>query len=151
MAAKLHPEKNGRYKGMPGVRKGIPNRNTQRVFEIIDRLGFDPIETMCYFAMGDVVKLGLMTQKELDKPARQMMIGKRLVHSPSGKERALEMVSITLRANMAVDIANYAYPKRAAVQMVDENGKGVGGVVLYVPENGRRIAREDTNSTETKQ
>jgi hypothetical protein len=114
------------------------------VFEIIDRLGFDPIETMCYFAMGNVVKLGLMTQAEFDKPGRNISVGGKLVHLPSGKDKALELISVNLRANMASDIANYAYPKRAAVQMVDADGNTTPQIVLYVPENGRRFNPEST-------
>ena len=138
MAAKHNPHKNGMYKGMPGVRKGIANRNTKRVFEIMEKLNFDPIETMCLFAMGDVVRLGLMTQVELEKPSRTVLIGKSKVQLPSGKQRALDIIPVPLRAGMASDVANYAYPKRSAVSIVDDEGNSVPQVVLYVPENNRR-------------
>lgn len=87
-------------------------------------------------AAGDVVKLGYMTKKEL---AAKASVSRGVVVRPSGQELALRYVPPDMRMKCYQELAQYVYAKRRAIVVENEDGGPViGGVMIYVPENGRR-------------
>lgn len=109
--------------------------------EVCEAAGWDPIEHLVLTALGDAVRLGLMTQEELDAPKREFFFvgkdGKPEVMFLSGRERALELIPVHLRMHAAREVAKYAYARRAPT-LPEDGSRAVGeGVVVYLPSNGR--------------
>jgi hypothetical protein len=150
LQAKEKKSRKGIGGAKPGEQRrlGVPNKvnpERQRIRDILQKLDFDPIECLCHFAMGNVIALKLMTQKELDAPARAVRVGNQVIVHKSGFDKSLELIPAKLRADCASDVATYAYPKRAAVAMVDDDGNAVKSrVILYAPSNGRGDAQPST-------
>lgn len=91
---------------------GTPNRNTIRVFEILERLGYDPIEGMCEIATGRV--LCFKCQDPFDRDN----MPKPDPECETCKGTGREPVPLELRASMHKEVASYTYPKRRAVEHV---------------------------------
>lgn len=122
-----------------GRAKGTPNKRTaaqlRKVSEILEEHGFDPIEAMALIGKGDVVACGFMTQAEYDQPA--LRVRGTLVRV-SGREKAREMLPLSLRFQAAKELAQFVYPKRHSVAHTDPNGQPLqAGVVVMLPPNGR--------------
>lgn len=104
--------------------------------ELLAQLGCNPIEGMALIAIGDVVRLGYMTEEELREPARFDKHGH--VIRQSGMERALEYVPPGIRLMAYKELAQYVYSKRVAVQHSNPDGTPLqAAVVVHLPPNGR--------------
>ena len=79
-----------------GRPKGAKNKRTERVEELLERIGCDPIEGLARVAMNDIEWLDL----------------------PEG-----ETISITLRAKMFEALAPYVAPKRRATELTIDQGE----------------------------
>jgi hypothetical protein len=107
--------------------------------DMIHKVCGDPLQGMAMFAKGDVVGLGFMTQAELCAPAQQATVSAMGIRPrvPSGRERALDYISPHTRYQAYSELAQYLYAKRKALEIKAEGGSAVGGVLLYLPDNGR--------------
>lgn len=113
-----------------GRPKGAVNKRSALVRERLEKLGCDPIEGLAYFAMGDVVKLGMMTAAELKKPGNDF--GRK-----SGKERAAELIPPALRYSAYAELAHYCEAKLKHIDVSSNDGTGLPSVVFYIPDDGR--------------
>lgn len=93
--------------------KGTPNKKTEWIFELCEKLEFDPVETLIYIAKGDWQKLGYKSEV-LIKSGFQGAITEELV------------VSMDHRTDAAKHLMKFMYPTRKAVDIntESENGKG---------------------------
>ena len=113
-----------------GRRAGTPNRDTQRVFEILDKLGVDPIEGMARIAIGDVPcfecvephMTQIRTVVGLEEGQEQVPLPAADPGCPRCKGKGKEQVSLDLRANMHRQLAGYTYPARRAVEVSGPEG-----------------------------
>lgn len=123
-----------------GRQKGKKNRETLDVEKMLLDMGCNPLEGMARIALGDVVKLGYMTEAELEEEAViEVVNGKVRVVRPSGMERALNYVPPMLRAKMYAELSRYFAPQRAAVTHSNADGSNLAmqAVQFYLPDNGR--------------
>jgi hypothetical protein len=105
----------------------------------LQHLNVDPITIIALFAVGDVISLGFMTKEEYRADAEVRVInGLKVVVAQSGKQRGLQHIPPKLRLDAAQCLAEYVYPKRAAVTHMNPDGSNLGaGVTLLLPDNGR--------------
>lgn len=96
----------------------------------------DPlVREMAKYALGDVVGLGLMSQEQFDEPPQFDEEGMKIV--ASGREKALELIPVKVRAQVLCDITPYYLAKKSTTNL---NGSGPKPkVTFYVPENGRPV------------
>ncbi len=118
---------------------------SQSAEDICANLKCDPIAILAMFAIGDVVGLKLMTQKELDDPGEFDKKRKIWIKDP-GSVIALHLIDPDQRKSAAEQLAPYFRPKRqpepkdpGANPGVDpETGQPLNvRVTLYLPENNR--------------
>jgi hypothetical protein len=109
----------------------------RHVFELLQKLKFDPVETLTRFARGDAVALGFMTQEEYDAPKRIVDIGGARVELPSGHDIALQLIPPSLRQKSTESILPYTYPRIQTLELTDTEGESLAGRVIVLPANGR--------------
>lgn len=103
-------------KGVPrpptaGRKAGTPNKQTQNLFEIADKVGVSPFEVMCMFAAKDWKGLGYSSEYE----TRVLKDGGTIEVDRIGPE---------LRLHAAKEAAKYLYPQRKALEVSAESEKG---------------------------
>jgi len=86
-----------------GRTKGTPNRKTEEAEAIARKLGCNPIEILCRFAMDDWKKLGYNEQSSKFLTQKGELIEKPLI-TPE------------IRMKAASELAQYLYPKRKAIE-----------------------------------
>jgi hypothetical protein len=84
-----------------GRPKGVPNKRTQDLIEIAEKLECNPFEILLLFAKGDYEKLGY-------EKWHYKQIGENVVEELS--------ISPELRQKSAKDACEYLFPKRKAVE-----------------------------------
>ncbi len=138
-AAAKHGPPNKNQKGVPKGGAAVAAKAKVRATaqQIMDEMGYDPMREMVKWAEGDVVGLRLMTKAELDEPGKTVLRGRRVVYEPSGQEKALILIPPEMRSSMAKELARYGYSKKPTSVEVSGNGATAGGVVFYLPSNGR--------------
>jgi len=97
--------------GMPrpegaGRKAGTPNKKTEEFARLAEELGVSPQTVLLYFAAGNVVALGYMTQEEAE--------------SDAGKIMALKFIPPELREQAAAKACEYLLPKLKAVEISGE-------------------------------
>lgn len=105
-------------KGQPriaGRKKGTPNKSTQTVKEMLERLKCDPFEGMAMIASGDV-PCGTChgAGKTRYRIPNSEKVGERLCESCYGTLK--ERVSPALRGQMYSDLAKYVAPQLRAIE-----------------------------------
>lgn len=136
---------------LPGVRKrtdkggltGKPRTTINALFkdksveEQLHEMGCNPFEIVAAIAMGDVVRMGAMTQSELETPA--LRDGRGLIVQPSGRARSFEYIPMVLRAKAAGELLQYVRPKLLSQTVANPDGSklDIVAVQLYLPDNGR--------------
>lgn len=90
-----------------GRQKGTVNKQTKTLQETAERLGCDPFEILCRFALGDWKGLGYKSEHTL---------------TPTQKGEVVERPIITpeIRHKAAAEAAQYLHPKRKAVEHTGE-------------------------------
>jgi hypothetical protein len=97
------------------------------------------VREMGKYAVGDVVGLGLMSKDQFDEQPEFNDEGE--VVRESGRDKALAMIPLKIRAQVLCDMTPYFLAKKSTT---NANGSGPKPkVTFYVPENGRPI-RDDT-------
>ena len=86
-----------------GRKKGSLNRNTQAVAEMCEAMGFNPIQTMIYFANGDWKALGYSSETVI-KPGF------------AGIEIEELTIPQDLRYKANADLARFIHPHRKSVE-----------------------------------
>lgn len=104
------PTKDGRKSG--GRKKGTPNKATQDVQAICERLKCNPIEIKCHFANGDWNALGY------DGPTQTRV-------TAQGIKVEEDVIPPELRFAAAKELSNYLYPKRKAVEHSGKDGEAL--------------------------
>ena len=94
--------KDGKKTG--GRTKGTPNKDTQELIEIAERLGCSFFEVICLFAMGDWKALGYKSEMTL-------------VSSTDKGESYKYTIDPAVRAKCAMEGASYLYAKRKAIEL----------------------------------
>ena len=109
-----------------GRPKGSKGKRTERVEELLERVGCDPIEGMARVAMNDAEWLAL----------------------PEG-----ETISITLRAKMFEALAPYVAPKRRATELTIDQGEEQHVIMQLPPDLMKKLydARGEDMPTELNQ
>jgi len=99
-----------------GRQKGTPNKASQDIIEKLARLSCDPIEGMALLASGKV-PCGVCHGRGKTRyriPGTDK-VGERLCESCYGT--LMEHISPDLRGKMYAELANYAFPKRRAIEV----------------------------------
>jgi hypothetical protein len=110
---------------------------------LANEMGMDPFEILSRFAMGDVVGLGMMTQKELDEKQQVIRVGSKVkVTRVAGKQRAWQLIPASLRFDASKELLPYLYAKKVAeASKPTKPGDGPENpqkrVVIVLPSNGR--------------
>lgn len=102
----------GKPKGHPktgGRTKGTPNKNTQELIELADKLSVNPFEILLMIADGDWKGLGYPTKS-------------RTQWTPSGIEYEEDTITVEMRLSAAKEACQYLYPKRKAVELSAGDG-----------------------------
>lgn len=103
MGAKGAPKTGGRVKGKPNVK-------TLEARDIMERLGFDPLEFLFYTAMGDWKALGY------DKRTETKVL-------KDGGTIEVDIIEFSSRLTAAKEAVRYIYPQTKAIEMsTGENG-----------------------------
>lgn len=111
-----------------GRQKGTPNKKTQHLIDIADRLGCDPFEILILFAKGDWETLGYREEK--------------YVASSSDKGETLKYtIEPAVRAKCAAEAASYLYPKRKAIELSGDADNPVDLRVALSLEDRKELAR----------
>lgn len=110
-----------------GRQKGTPNKDTQELKEIAERLGVNPFEVMLLFAKGDWQALGYKNEM--------------YVSSEGDKSTSYKYtIDPATRAKMASDACQFMYPKRKSIEVLSaEDGPEVGDDIKKIPR-AERIA-----------
>lgn len=109
----------------------------QDIISKIQSIGADPLEGLAYFATGNVVALGFMSEDEFNKPTIYAEVdGEEVIQQTGGDLKALKLISPKMRFAAVRELAGYIYPKRAPA-VIDEKGNNIPQVMLYLPENDR--------------
>lgn len=109
----------------------------QDIVEKIQSIGADPLEGLAHFATGNVVALGFMSEEEFNKPTIYAEVeGEEVIQQTGGDLRALKLITPKMRFAAVRELAGYIYPKRAPA-VIDNNGKELPQVLLYLPANER--------------
>lgn len=98
---------------LSGRKKGTPNKNTQDIMELCDKLGCNPIEIMARFAINDWEGLGY------DSP--DTIVGYSKTAQPLKQQRITEK----MRLDAACELASYIVPKRKAVEHTGKDGGAI--------------------------
>lgn len=107
----------------------------ENVLNILKEKNFNPIDQMRMLASGDVVGLELMTQEEYDEEAEFDIDGIQIAES--GKDRAVKLIPVRIRAQMSSELAKYTYHQKKAVEDDDAEVGDKTHIHVYVPANGR--------------
>lgn len=101
--------KDGKKTG--GRKKGQPNKNTQELMDLADKLDVNPFEILLRFAKGDFE--GLNLPKYVTKPA--------------GMGKTFEELSILpdMRLDAAYKAAQFLYPKRKAIEVEKKRSNAI--------------------------
>ena len=104
------------------------------------RTKHDPIANLEMYAQGDVVGLGLMSQKELDDKGKWNARLQKWSIKP-GRERALDLIPTAMRFAAEKELAPFREAKKASTNVItgpDGQPLQVGPrVVFMLPPNGR--------------
>ncbi len=98
-----------------GRPKGSKGKRTERVEELLERIGCDPIEGMARVAMNDVEALGLVDG---------------------------ETIPVTLRAKMYEALAPYIAPKRRSTELTIDQGENQHVVLQLPPDLIRKLCKD---------
>lgn len=92
-----------------GRTKGTPNKTTQDLHEIAERLECNPFEVLLHYAKGDFKALGY--------EEHQSMVTK------SGEVVMVLTITPELRQKSAKDACEYLFPKRKAIEHTGKDGE----------------------------
>lgn len=133
---------------MSKSKQSVAEQNVDRAESLYDELknvhGCDPFAIMAAFAVGDAVKLKLISRERRDsaggckfvKDPRTLLVTTQRV--PSGAELELDLIPPKVRFDAAKELAGYCRPKLAATTFLGADGKvATSNVIVYVPDNGR--------------
>jgi hypothetical protein len=98
-----------------GRPKGSKGKRTERVEELLERIGCDPIEGMALIASNDAEALGLADG---------------------------ETIPITLRAKMYSELAPYVAPKRRATELTIDQGNHQHVIMQLSPNLMRKLYKD---------
>lgn len=87
-----------------GRKAGTPNKRTLEARAVVERLGFDPIEALVYWATGDWKKLGYDS-------------GTIVRYTAEGAEYEEDRISPELRQKSTKDLMPYLYPQLKATEL----------------------------------
>jgi len=100
-------DKEGQKTG--GRVKGVPNKSTQDLHEIAERLECNPFEVLLHYAKGDFDALGY--------EEHQIMVTK------TGETVTMLTISPELRQKSAKDACEYLFAKRKAIEHTGKDGE----------------------------
>lgn len=86
-----------------GRAKGTPNRTALPLQQLAEKLGCNPFEILCRFAIGDAKGLGYSSDIILK-------------HNQKGDTVEQPLIAPELRVKAASEAAQYLYPKRKAIE-----------------------------------
>jgi hypothetical protein len=109
--------KDGKKTG--GRQKGTPNKKTQDVMEVCERLGLNPIEVLARFALGDWNGLGY--------ESAQIEVN----HTEYGSVLKYT-IDPGVRSKCAAELASYIFPKRKAIEHSGPDGDPLQTLVVEV-------------------
>lgn len=93
-----------------GRTKGTPNKTTQELMDIADKLECNPFEVLIHFAKGDFEALGYPKEKVV-------------AISENGEEIRAPSISPELRQKSAKDACEFLFPKRKAIEHTGKDGE----------------------------
>lgn len=91
------------HKKVGGRQKGTPNKRTKLVEETAARLGVDPFEVLCLFAMGNWEKLGYEAEMFF-------------MEKPDGAVKAGYVITPEMRLKAAQEACKYLFSQKKAVE-----------------------------------
>lgn len=93
--------------GKPGRKKGIPNKNSKEVAALVASNNCDPVKFLCALINNDWKMAGYKSEFE-----DQL--------TPKGDIIQKPVITLDHRVRAALDIMNYIYPKRKALEHTGE-------------------------------
>lgn len=100
------------HKKAGGRKKGAPNKDTQALWDMAQKLGINPFKVQLLFAAGDWKSLGY--------PKRTTT-----KFSADGAPYEVDVISPELRQKSAADACPYLFAKRATVEITDTDGQSL--------------------------
>lgn len=122
-----------------GRKKGVPNKHTRDLQELLDKMGHDPKEAMILIAKGDMPCNTCRGKgKTKYKISGTDRIADRLCESCFGS--LMEKLSPALIYNANAELLNYLLPKRKAIEHTGPEGSPIEVNVSYREQILSRIA-----------
>jgi hypothetical protein len=112
-----------------GRSKGVPNKKTFELREILDKHGVDPVDLLCWVIKKDY--------KSLDEPEEIEKIGF------GGQVFYEKTITVEMRLDAAKALMGYIYPKRKATEHVIKNDSDK--IILAYSEESLKISANQTN------
>lgn len=109
-----------------GRAKGTPNKKTQDLQAMAEKLGCNPFEILLRFAMRDWKGLKFETETKLKIALNGMPV---------------EVPHITpeMQLDAAEKASQFLYPKRKAIDLSTDEGESPISVTVVMPANGREV------------
>jgi hypothetical protein len=146
-----------------GRAKGTPNRSTQRVVDLCERMGCDPFEVLAKITM-NTLECGVcggtgktrFQPKSKAQAAAALALGVDLPEDlgPDGSERkcqscwesGMERIDPETRLSAAKELSQYLAPKRKALEIQDDQGHGLphGGWRMVIVDDRKPIGGRES-------
>lgn len=114
-------DKEGQKTG--GRVKGVPNKSTQDLHEIAERLGVNPFEILLHYANGNAEALGLSCGSTLSDMLADQLDGEDLERVKELEAKLTNPISAELRQKSAKDACEYLFAKRKAIEHTGKDGE----------------------------
>ena len=122
------------HKKSKGRPKGVRNKRTQEVAEIIANLDFCPVTALVHFAKGNWEALGYKT------PQKEISIG-------DGKTLWVDRIDEQLRQKSAKELMPYVFPQLKGIEFKGEAGENL---IQSFTQLMAQAAKEDSNGDGTE-
>lgn len=123
----------GKTNNPNGRPKGSPNKKTEELQDLADRLGCNPFEVLLKFAMNDWKGLGYDTE------TRELM-------GPRGPVEIMH-VSPETRMKAAAEAAQYLFPKRKAIEHTGKDGDPLFTTFTDLVKSVSNLPKTDGNGS----
>lgn len=104
-----------------GRKKGVPNKKTQELIDILEASGYSPA--------AELIRIAAIAEKEYDRSSEiyDAIQEKRTLAGINSPLSDIAPTYLKIMQDSASDMMNYVYPKRKAVELTGENGKDLFG------------------------
>lgn len=112
-----------------GRKIGTPNKRTEELENIAQRIGVNPFEVLCLISAGNWKGLGYK-----EKTKNKWL--------PSGIEVEEDVISLESRLQAAKEACKYLFPQRKAVDLTAQGPAGTAGIKIVIEDYLRKPTEE---------